>query len=109
MSQYSEDLKASIIARLLPPENVSVPALSEETSIPKDTLYGWRIQARNRTGGQLPPDETISSEEKIPIILETASLNELELGEYCRRKRIYPEKLRRISYVDKIETSIWSF
>lgn len=93
MNQYPEDLKASIIARLLPPENASVPALSEETGIPKDTLYGWRIQARNRTGGQLPPDGTISSEEKFTIILETASLNELELGEYCRRKGLYPEQI----------------
>lgn len=96
MTHYPEALKASIIARMLPPQNASVPALSKETGVPKDTLYGWRIQARGRAGvapGQLPPGGVISSEEKFAIVLETASFNELELGEYCRRKGFYPEQI----------------
>lgn len=96
MTHYPEELKASIIARLLPPENASVPAMSEETGIPKDTLYGWRIQARSRAGvapDQRSPDGAISSEIKFAIVLETASFNELELGEYCRRKGLYPEQI----------------
>jgi transposase-like protein len=96
MTHYPEEFKASIIARMLPPHNASVPALSEETGIPKDTLYGWRIQARSQTGaasGQLPPGGALSSEEKFAIVLETASFNELELGEYCRRKGLYPEQI----------------
>lgn len=96
MTHYPEALKASLIARLLPPENASVPALSDETGIPKDTLYGWRIQARRRAGvapGQLPPGGTPSNEEKFAIVLETSTFNELELGEYCRRKGLYPEQI----------------
>jgi len=41
-TKYSEEFKASIIARLLPPNNASVPEVSKETGIPKDTLYYWR-------------------------------------------------------------------
>jgi hypothetical protein len=37
MNQYPEELKASVIARMLPPNNASVPELVRETSIPKDT------------------------------------------------------------------------
>lgn len=96
MTHYSEELKASIIARMLPPQNASVPALAKETGIPKDTLYCWRLKARGRGG--VGPDQVrqgggFSSEEKFAIVLETASFNELELGEYCRRKGLYPEQI----------------
>jgi hypothetical protein len=33
------------------------------------------------------------SEEKLLAIIETASLSETELGEYCRRKGCYPEQI----------------
>ncbi len=91
MNQYPKELKESIIARMLPPNNVGVPELTHETGIPRDTLYTWR--RKSRTG--LAPAESntpakFSSEEKFNIVLETASLNEVELGEYCRRKGLFP-------------------
>lgn len=96
MTHYSDELKASIIARMLPPQNASVPALAKETGIPKDTLYCWRLKARGRSG--VGPDQArqggcFNSEEKFAIVLETASFNELELGEYCRRKGLFPEQI----------------
>jgi len=96
MTHYSDELKASIIARMLPPQNASVPALAKETGIPKDTLYCWRLKARGRGG--VGPDQArqgggFNSEEKFAIVLETASFNELELGEYCRRKGLFPEQI----------------
>ena len=87
MNNYPKELKESIIARMLPPNNISIPELVRETSIPKDTLYTWRSNARK--GGvpsQITATNGLSSEEKFNIVLETASLNEVELGEYCRRK-----------------------
>lgn len=92
MKSYPKELKDSIIARMLPPHNVSVPDLVRETGIPKDTLYTWRNKARR---GSVPPPSAahrgLSSEEKFNIVLETASLNEVELGEYCRRKGLFPQ------------------
>ena len=38
---------------------------------------------------QLP--ETWSAEARFAVVLEAAGLSELELGEYCRRKGLYPE------------------
>jgi transposase-like protein len=46
MRTYPEELKAKIIARLLPPNNESVPDVAKQTGIPKDTLYAWRIKHR---------------------------------------------------------------
>jgi len=36
----------------------------------------------------------LSSEEKFAVVIESASLNEVELSEYCRRKGLYPEQIQ---------------
>ncbi len=94
MNQYPAELKASLIARMLAPNNVSVAELARETGIPKDTLYTWRGKAHQGAGpAQDKPCAGLSSEEKFHVVLETASLNEVELGEYCRRKGLFPEQI----------------
>ena len=96
MTQYSEEFKKSIIARMLPPNNVPVPQLVRETGLPKDTLYCWRSKHRKGLEGdgiQPPAVGELSSEEKFAVVIDTASLNEVELGEYCRRRGLYPEQV----------------
>lgn len=95
-TKYSKEFKASIIARLLPPNNASVAEVSKETGIPKDTLYTWRLQYRTAHGNE--PSQAgqpvyRSAEDKLAVVIETAGLNEVELGEYCRRKGLYPEQI----------------
>lgn len=96
MTHYPEEFKASIIARMLAPSNMSVPELALETGIPKDTLYAWRIKHRGSRGNApastVTPGE-LSSEEKFAVVIESAALNEIELSEYCRRKGLYPEQI----------------
>ena len=95
--KYAAEFKESIIARMLPPRNESVASISTETGIPVDTLYTWRIQYRNNQ--RIPatsvscPARNYESEEKLMAVIETASLSEMELGEYCRRKGYYPEQI----------------
>jgi transposase-like protein len=96
LKTYSDEFKDSIVAKLLPPNNVSVAQLVKETGIPRDTLYGWRRQAGGQ--GSLPatpaaPVGTLSSAEKFAVVVETAVLNELELGAYCRRKGLFAEQI----------------
>lgn len=96
MTTYSDDFKASIVAKLLPPLSLSVPQLVKETGIPRDTLYGWRRQAAGQRA--LPPvpagvAATLSSAEKFAAVVETATLNELDLGAYCRQKGLFTEQL----------------
>jgi len=93
---YSPEFKANIIARMLPPNNVSVPDLARETQIPKDTLYCWRQQARKRAEAGAAPvlaNGELSGEEKFAVVVETAHLNEAELNEYCRRQGLYPQQI----------------
>ena len=95
MRHYSAEFKASIIAKMLPPQNRPVPELARATQIPRDTLYSWRTQAL-KAGGDLvsvpTPDERDSAE-KFAIVVETAHLNAEELSTYCRRQGLYSEQI----------------
>ena len=97
MTHYSEEFRASIAARLLPPNNARVADIVKETGVPKDTLYEWRTRYRNKQGAS-PYSGTstnqYSADDKLAVIIETASFNEAELGEYCRRKGIYPVQIK---------------
>ena len=98
MRTYSDELKASLVERMLLPEKASVPRLSRETGIPRDTLYGWRRQAWRERGLASAPlantAERWRSEEKFAMVVETAALNEAQLGEYCRKRGVYPEEIK---------------
>ncbi len=96
MTHYSEEFRASVAARLLPPNNARIADIVKETGVPRDTLYDWRAKYRNKQGvspysGKLT--NQFSADDKLAVIIETASLNEAELGEYCRRKGIYPVQI----------------
>ena len=95
---YPDEQKTKLIARMLPPQNENVPLLSQETGIPKDTLYGWRRQAQRARGIVPPPlggsDERWGAEEKFAMVVETAVLSEAERGEYCRKRGLYPQQLQ---------------
>ena len=82
--------------QMLPPQNMPIPRLAEETGISEVTLYSWRKQARVEgiavpAAGKNP--EKWSSQDKFAIVLEAASLNEAELAEYCRKKGLYVEQV----------------
>ncbi|WP_420833272.1 IS3 family transposase [Roseovarius tolerans] len=81
---------------MLPPNAIAIRQLSQEEGISEATLYDWRAKARRK--GQLLPDadagpEGWSSCDKFAAVLETASLNEADLGEYCRKRGIYPAQI----------------
>jgi hypothetical protein len=94
LATYSDEFKDSILIKLLPPNNVSVAQLVKETGIPRDTLYGWRRQAGVQgSSPSAAPVSGLSSEEKFAVVVETAVLNELDLGAYCRRKGLFAEQI----------------
>jgi transposase len=97
MKQYSDEFKASIITRLLEPNNADIPTLAKECGIPKDTLYAWRIKNRRRNqqvaAKKIDDNSKINSAEKFDIVIETAHMNQAELSAYCRSKGLYPEQI----------------
>lgn len=98
MARYSEEHKAAILKKLLPPQNHTVAAVSAEEGIANGTLYNWLKQCRQR-GVPVPGDKKTadhwSGEAKLAVVIETASLSEEELSAYCRQKGLYVEQVRR--------------
>lgn len=98
MARYSEELKESIIQKMMPPNNVPVSQLVRETGISDATLYTWRKLAVSK-GAPVPGDgrkpDQWTAENKLAVIIETAALNEAELAEYCRKKGLFVEQIQQ--------------
>ena len=95
---YARERKEAVLAKLMPPHNRTVADVAREEGISTATLYNWRKEAREQ--GRLLPvhssePEGWSARDKFNAVLETASLSESELAEYCRQRGLYPEQLRR--------------
>jgi len=76
-------------------EDVSIAALSRETGIKENTLYRWRAAVK-ANGGAVSPKKSSkhSASQKFAIVVETATMNEAELSEYCRQQGLYPEEIK---------------
>jgi len=97
MARYSEEFKYSIIKRMMPPKSESVLLISKETGLSEATLHQWKKKARAK-GIAVPSGETEaerwSTQDKFLIVVETATLSEIELSEYCRSKGLYVEQVQ---------------
>ena len=98
-SRLVRNVYENLLSKLLPPENQSVPEVSEAEGISQGTLYNWLCQVRDG-GGAVPGSrasnaEQWSAETKLAVVLETLPLNETEKAEYCRKKGLYPEQVER--------------
>ncbi|ABO51627.1 transposase IS3/IS911 family protein [Desulforamulus reducens MI-1] len=96
MTRYSDEFKYSIIKRMMPPNNESVKAISKETGLSEGTLHAWKKKARANgiavPSGE-PEAERWSTQDKFLIVVETASLSEIEMAEYCRSKGLFVEQV----------------
>ena len=96
MPRYSEEFKYTIMMKMMPPQNQSVSAIARETGLSEATLHTWRKQARSKglpaPGGEQNV-ERWGTQDKFLIVVETATLNEVQLAEYCRSKGLFVEQV----------------
>jgi transposase-like protein len=93
--QYSSKFKEAILKKLSQSE-LPVSQFARQESINPSTLYSWQRQFKT-TGfsmSKIIPADKWSTEEKFAIVLETATLTEIEVSEYCRTKGLYPEQVK---------------
>ena len=96
MAAYSKEFKEKLLKKMLPPENKKVVDLAKEYKVHKQTLYRWKREAKSK--GIVYQDgkkskEKYSKEMQLQIIIETSSMNNQEISEYCRRKGLYVEEI----------------
>ncbi len=97
-----------MVQKLANPEGPSAGALAEEVGVSQSTLSRWlreagRIEKRNGNSISTHTERTMmakrpqdwSSEEKLNIIIEAASVSEEELGAFLRRKGLHKAQLEQ--------------
>ena len=98
MKTYSPELKAAVIARMIPPHNQPVVQIARSEGIPVNTLYTWRSKTGISTASthvEVKPPQQWSREARFAILVETAPLSAHAVAEYCRRKGLYPEQIQQ--------------
>jgi transposase-like protein len=108
MPRYSEERKASVMRKLLPPHNRPVPEVAREEGISEQTLYNWRKQAREQglpVPGSGKHTNAWSPEAKFAVLVETASMTEIQISEYCRSNGLYPEQVKdwKTSFMEGVQ------
>ena len=78
MTRYTQEIKAAVIQKMMPPGSVSVAELEKTTGIANTTLYNWRKQAIAQ-GVPVPGNgknpQQWSSENKLAVLMLTPALN----------------------------------
>ena len=91
---YTTEEKIKIISETEAPLNKTVVQIAQVTGIKTTTLYTWkRKYINNHSNSKIK--ERYNKEQRFHFIVEAVSLNEHELGEYCRKKGIHPDELTK--------------
>jgi len=93
MTHHSTDQKEAIVNRFLQ-SGLSIREFAEDEGIAKSSLYTWSKKF-NTSDRPLMGKNKYSGKQRFSILLETATLSEAEVSEYCRTKGLYPDQLKQ--------------
>ena len=93
MTHCSKEQREAIVDRYLN-SGLSLREFADKEGIAKSTLYTWSKQLDSNTASFMNKT-SLSSEQRFAVVLETATLSESQLSEYCRIKGLYPEQIRQ--------------
>ncbi|TYQ18167.1 UNVERIFIED_CONTAM: transposase [Acetivibrio alkalicellulosi] len=86
---YSKEQREAILAKILPPNNMPLSEVANETGIPTSTLSTWKAKELNKNNKKIN-----KSKDKFLIVVETYTLSEYELNEYCRKNGLYAQEVK---------------
>lgn len=86
-----------MVQKILANPGKSVTSISVEACIAESTLRSWRDKYCRNRGVDLSKKRTnkLKPEDKFDAVILTASMNEAEKSEYCRKHGIYPEEIEQ--------------
>ena len=109
MKYYSNERKAELLKMLLPPLNLTMAEVCQREGVSDVSLRTWRNKSKAEGGMVSDSNEATegwSAEMKFAAVLETATLSEIDLSEYCRCKGLYPEQIAawRQAFINGVKT-----
>lgn len=102
-SLSKKNLKVSIFKKLAPPGDKTVPNIVKETNMLVNTLYTWKSKISKNNPTSNKKLSKWSSSDKFQAVLKTASLSEVEIAKYHRKKRSHIEALK--SWIKQCQTT----
>jgi transposase-like protein len=93
---YPKVVKEAALEKLFHTD-LSLREIADQLGVPRGTLHNWKKQYRMETEGPEAidtPAENWTPEAKFAVVLETATLSEVELNAYCREKGVYPGQIK---------------
>jgi transposase len=107
MTEYTDGFRARMVERMTGPKRMSANALSQEVGVHQPTLSRWLREAatvgdvskKKPKTTRLPPEgrrtPEWSSEDKVRVVMEAATVAATELGAFLRREGLHEEDLAR--------------
>lgn len=97
---YSQERKEAVLTRLLPPNPEPIKDVAVSENISEPTLRNWLDERLNEAdpGADATSDadtSSLTSSQKFLVVMETAAMDELQLGEYARSKGLYVADIKR--------------
>jgi len=87
---YTEKFKKALIKKVVLNPERSVTEIAKDAGVPSSTLSNWLRQAQIKGSGLTEKKQNKwSSEDKLNAVIATASMNEAEKSEYCRKQGIF--------------------
>lgn len=91
------DVKEKGVMWLLPPYSWSVRHIVQKLALSSSVVVKWRLELVEQ--GLFERISSVDGDEWTPerrfsVVLETASLSEMELADYCRRQGLFVEQVK---------------
>ena len=92
MTHHSVEQKEAIVNRFSQ-SGLSIREFAEQEGIAKSSLYSWNNKFNNSNVKSMTKNSH-TAEQRFSILLETTTLSEIQLSEYCRKKGLYPAQIK---------------
>lgn len=105
MKKYSEEIKRTMVAKMVGPGAKTASVLAKEVGITQTSLSRWLKEFEPSQSGRARRPRDWSAAEKLAALKGTASMEEAELGEYLRRHGLHSVHLEQWSqeYIDAMD------
>ncbi len=98
ITEYTKEFKESMLQKIFSNPERSVVSFAKDANVPASTVATWVRNYKKKNGkvmGSKKQNNQWRAKKKFEAVLETASMNEAEKSEYCRKHGLYSSQLKQ--------------